>query len=134
MSKQSSTGQKVARATSAAVNIARGAAAGGVYGAAFEAAKSFLPELLKLSVILLFIVILVPMLIFTAIPNILFGYGSSADQDIIDFTATAVQLSSRYERLEAYHEPVLQRLLDSILPNFWSDGSPLYDDYNVSED
>lgn len=77
MSKQSSTGQKVARATSAAVNIARGAAAGGVYGAAFEAAKSFLPELLKLFVILLFIVILVPMLIFTAIPNILFGYGCS---------------------------------------------------------
>ena len=37
MSKQSSTGQKVARSTSAAVNIARGAAAGGVYGAAFEA-------------------------------------------------------------------------------------------------
>ena len=54
MSKQSSTGQKVARATSAAVNIARGAAAGGVYGAAFEAAKSFLPELLKLFITLNF--------------------------------------------------------------------------------
>ena len=134
MSKQSSTGQKVARATSAAVNIARGAAAGGVYGAAFEAAKSFLPELLKLFVILLFIVILVPMLIFTAIPNILFGYGSSSDQDIIDFTASAEELGSRYQQLDAYHEPVLQRLVNNILPNFWSDGSPLYDDYDVTED
>lgn len=134
MSKQSSTGQKVARATSAAVNIARGAAAGGVYGAAFEAAKSFLPEFLKLFVILLFIVILVPMLIFTAIPNILFGYGSSSDQDIIDFTASAEELGSRYQQLDAYHEPVLQRLINNILPNFWSDGSPLYDDYDVTED
>lgn len=134
MSKQSSTGQKVARATSAAVNIARGAAAGGVYGAAFEAAKTFLPEFLKLFVILLFIVILVPMLIFTAIPNILFGYGSSSDQDIIDFTASAEELGSRYQQLDAYHEPVLQRLINNILPNFWSDGSPLYDDYDVTED
>lgn len=134
MSKQSSTGQKVARATSAAVNVARGAATGGVYGAAFEAAKSFLPELLKLFVILLFIVILVPMLIFTAIPNILFGYGSSSDQDIIDFTASAEELGSRYQQLDAYHEPVLQRLVNNILPNFWSDGSPLYDDYDVTED
>ena len=36
MSNQSSAGQKAARAASAAVNIARGAAAGGVYGAAVE--------------------------------------------------------------------------------------------------
>ena len=47
MSNQSSAGQKAARAASAAVNIARGAAAGGVYGAAVEAAKSFLPELIR---------------------------------------------------------------------------------------
>lgn len=134
MSKQSSTGQKAVRATSAAVSIARGTAAGGVYGAAFEAAKSFLPELLKLSIILLFIVILVPLLIFTAIPNILFGYGSSTDQEIIDFTASAEELGSRYQQLDTYQEPVLQRLVNSILPNFWSDGSPLYDDYDVTED
>ena len=49
---------------SAAVNIARGAAAGGVYGAAVEAAKSFLPELIRLFVILLCVVLLVPMLVF----------------------------------------------------------------------
>jgi len=82
MSNQSSAGQKAARAASAAVNIARGAAAGGVYGAAVEAAKSFLPELIRLFVILLCVVLLVPMLVFTALPNILFGYSSSTDQDI----------------------------------------------------
>ena len=77
---------------SAAVNIARGAAAGGVYGAAVEAAKSFLPELIRLFVILLCVVLLVPMLVFTALPNILFGYSSSTDQEIIDFTASAQEL------------------------------------------
>ena len=58
MSNQSSAGQKAARAASAAVNIARGAAAGGVYGAAVEAAKSFLPELIRLFVILLCVCLL----------------------------------------------------------------------------
>ena len=86
------TGQKVARVASAAANIARGAATGGIYGAAAEAVKSFLPELIKLAIILLFVVILLPMLIFTALPNILFGYSSSQDQEIIDFTASAQEL------------------------------------------
>ena len=97
MSNQSSAGQKAARAASAAVNIARGAAAGGVYGAAVEAAKSFLPELIRLFVILLCVVILVPMLVFTALPNILFGYSSSTDQEIIDFTASAQELDGIYQ-------------------------------------
>ena len=41
MSNQSSSGQKAVRAASAAANIARGAAVGGIYGAAAEAVKSF---------------------------------------------------------------------------------------------
>ena len=50
---QSGSGGKGIRVAAAAANIARGAAYGGVYGAAAEAAKSFLPELIKLGVILL---------------------------------------------------------------------------------
>lgn len=134
MSNQSSTGQKAVRAASAAANIARGAAAGGLYGAAFEAAKSFLPELIRLFVILLFIVILLPMLIFTALPNVLFGYSSSTDQEIIDFTASAQELDSMYQNFDSYEQPLLQRLVDSILPNFWSEGMPLYDDFGVNHE
>lgn len=131
MSNQSSAGQKAARAASAAVNIARGAAAGGVYGAAVEAAKSFLPELIRLFVILLCVVLLVPMLVFTALPNILFGYSSSTDQEIIDFTASAQELDGIYQNLDNYQQPAVLRLVNSILPRFWSDGEPLYDDYGV---
>ena len=134
MSNQSSAGQKAVRAAAAAVNIARGAAAGGVYGAAVEAAKSFLPELIRLFVILLCVVLLVPMLVFTALPNILFGYSSSADQEIIDFTASAQELDGIYQNLDSYQQPALLRLIDSILPNFWSDTGPLYDDYQVDQE
>ena len=134
MSNQSSAGQKAARAASAAVNIARGAAAGGVYGAAVEAAKSFLPELIRLFVILLCVVLLVPMLVFTALPNILFGYSSSTDQEIIDFTASAQELDGIYQNLDNYQQPAVLRLVNSILPRFWSDGEPLYDDYGVDQD
>lgn len=113
MSNQSSAGQKAARAASAAVNIARGAAAGGVYGAAVEAAKSFLPELIRLFVILLCVVLLVPMLVFTALPNILFGYSSSTDQEIIDFTASAQELDGIYQNLDNYQQPAVLRLVNS---------------------
>ena len=134
MSNQSSSGQKALRTASAAANIARGAASGGIYGTAAEAVKSFLPELIRLIVILLFVVILVPMLVFTALPNVLFGYSSSADQEIMDFTASAQNLDQIYQRIDSYEQPLLLRLVDGILPDFWSDGKPLYDDYDVDQE
>ena len=104
------------------------------FGAAVEAAKSFLPELIRLFVILLCVVLLVPMLVFTALPNILFGYSSSTDQEIIDFTASAQELDGIYQNLDNYQQPAVLRLVNSILPRFWSDGEPLYDDYGVDQD
>lgn len=124
MSNPTSAGQKAARAAYAAANIAKGAASGGIFGAAAGAAKSFLPELVRLFVILLVAVILVPMLIFTTLPNVVFGYSSSTDQEIMDFTASAQALDGIYQSLDSYEAPLLQRLVDSILPSFWSDGVP----------
>ena len=80
---QSGSGGKGIRVAAAAANIARGAAYGGVYGAAAEAAKSFLPELIKLGVILLFVVVLFPLFAFVSLPNILFGFNSSTDQEFM---------------------------------------------------
>ena len=99
MSNQASAGQKAVRAAAAAVNIARGAAAGGVYGAAVEAAKSFLPELIRLFVILLCVVLLVPMLVFTALPNIFFGYNSSGTDTVVQMTQQAMTLGGVYMTL-----------------------------------
>ena len=66
---QSGSGGKGIRVAAAAANIARGAAYGGVYGAAAEAAKSFLPELIKLGVVLLFVVVLFPLFAFVSLPQ-----------------------------------------------------------------
>lgn len=134
MNNQTSLGQKAVRAASAAANIAKGAAAAGVYGAALGAARSFLPELVRLIVILLFVVILVPMLIFTALPNVLFGYSSATDQEVIDFTASAHELDRIYQTVELHDQSVLDRLIESILPDFWTDGIADYDNYTVTQE
>lgn len=131
MDSQSNTGQKAVRAAAAAANITRGMASGGVYGAAVEAAKSFFPELVKVSVILLFAIILIPMLIFTALPNIVFGYDSASSPDIVDFTASAYKLDEVYRNLESKNQSCIDRLVNSILPEFWTDGVADYDDYTV---
>lgn len=134
MNHQTTSGQKMARAAPAAANIAKGAASGGVYGAALGAAKSFLPELIRLFFILLAVAILLPMLIFTALPNVLFGYSSATDQEIIDFTVSAQKLDGIYQSMEQRNQSALSRLIDSILPNFWTDGTADYDDYSVTQD
>ena len=131
MDSQSNTGQKAARAAAAAANIARGASYGGIYGAAAEAVKSFFPEIAKAAVVLLFIIILFPLLIFTALPNIVFGYDSASAPDIVDFTASAYELDAIYQNINSKNQSLIDRLIDSILPNFWTDGAADYDDYTV---
>ena len=131
MDSQSNTGQKAARAAAAAANIARGASYGGIYGAAAEAVKSFFPEIVKAAVILLFVIILAPLLIFTALPNIVFGYDSASAPDIVDFTASAYELDAIYQNINSKNQSLIDRLIDSILPNFWTDGAADYDDYTV---
>ena len=89
--------------------------------------------LAKLIAGILAAVLLLPMLIFTALPNIVFGYNSATDQGIADFTASAQRLASAYQNLERKHQSALERLVNSILPNFWTDGSADYDDYKVTD-
>ena len=131
---QSGSGGKGIRVAAAAANIARGAAYGGVYGAAAEAAKSFLPELIKLGVILLFVVVLFPLFAFVSLPNILFGFNSSTDQALIDCAEHAEELTHIYDRATSRTPSILERLVNTILPGFrLPDGSAQYDSYSVTE-
>lgn len=72
--------------------------------------------------------LLTPMLIFTALPNTVFGYSSATDQGVTDFTASARRLSNAYQNIERKHQSALERLVSGILPSF-SD----YDDYQVTD-
>lgn len=72
--------------------------------------------------------LLLPMLVFTALPNTVFGYSSATNQGVADFTASAQRLSSAYQNIECKRQSALERLVNSILPSF-SD----YDDYQVTD-
>jgi len=130
---RSSGTYQAARAASAAANIARGVASGGIYGAAAGAVKSFLPEIGKAFVVILLVVFLGPLLIFTALPNILFGFDSATTPDIVDFTASAHELEAVYQKIDQKNESLIERLVESILPDFWTGDVANYDDYAVKK-
>ena len=133
MDNQSNGTENAVRAAGGVANIARGAAYGGMYGAAAETIKSFFPEIVKGGVILLFIIILGPLLTFTALPNILFGFDSATTPDIIDFTASARALETIYQGIDGKNQPIIDKLVDSILPDFCTDDVPDYEDYEVKK-
>lgn len=84
--------------------------------------------LIKVIFAVLAALLLTPMLIFTALPNTVFGYNSAIDQGVTDFTASARRLSNAYQNIERKHQSVLERLVSGILSGF-SD----YDDYQVTD-
>lgn len=86
---------------------------------------SILPKLISG---VLAVVLLLPMLVFTALPNTVFGYSSATNQGVADFTASAQRLTNAYQDIERKKQAALERLVNSILPGF-SD----YDDYQVTD-
>ena len=100
-----------------AANLLHGAAGGGIYGAAAGAAKSLLPEVLKGLAALLITALLLPLFVFLALPNILFGFDSATDDQIVSFTDAAQGLYSLYQDLDRLNESAVSRLVDRILPD-----------------
>ena len=55
--------------------------------------------------------LLLPLLIFTALPNTVFGYTSATDQGVVDFTASAQRLNNTYQNLEIGRASCRERVL-----------------------
>lgn len=91
---------QLAQLAAKAAKIAAAASAGGLYGAAVETVKQFLPQFIKITVITLVIVLLLPVLIFAGIPHFLFGWLGSGDADIISMTDKATQMGGVYSRYD----------------------------------
>ena len=72
--------------------------------------------------------LLLPLLIFTALPNTIFGFDSATNQGVADFTASARRLTNTYQNIGQKNQSALERLVSIILPNF-SD----YDNYQVTD-
>ena len=118
-----------ARLASAVLNIVKGAAAGGVHGAVAGAAKSFLPEIMKAAAIIAAASLLLPMLIFAALPNILFGYDSASATDIVDWTKKAYSVDAAYKDVEEYTLEEIDKLVKEISESYDSGD---YDEVEVN--
>lgn len=111
-----------ARSARAVARIIRAALAGGPHGAVMASVKEFLPFLLKLAVGILAVLILLPMLIFTAMPNIFFGYGSSTEDDIVDMTAKALEIGGVYLSMEDLENNRMDAIVTSLAAKYEEDG------------
>ena len=93
-----------ARVVKAAVNIVRAAIAGGLHGAAAAAAKELLPTIIKFAVGVLIAVIVIPMFVISAMPNMFFGYETSEKDPQITMREQALSIGGAYLSLEDFEK------------------------------
>lgn len=96
------TAADLARAARSAARIAKAAAVAGPYGAAAEAVKEALPFLLKLVVGVVAAVFILILVVFTAIPNMFFGYENTQTLPVLEMTTLAMNLGGAYINLEDF--------------------------------
>ena len=65
-------------------------------GAALAAAQEAAPFLIKVTAGFVIIVLLIPMLVFTALPNMFFGYEGTENHDVTHMTQQALALGGVY--------------------------------------
>ena len=112
----------LARAAKAAYRIIQAAAVSGAYGAAVAAAKEALPFLIKIAVGILIAVIVIPMVIFTALPNIFFGYNSSNTDIVIRMTEQAMTIGGVYMSLEDFERNQIDSVVTGITADYEKSG------------
>lgn len=119
------TAANLVRAAKAAYRIIQAAAVSGAYGAAVAAAKEALPFLIKILIGVLIAVIAIPMVIFTALPNIFFGYNSSDTDTVIRMTEQAMTIGGVYMSLEDFEKTQIDSVVTSIVAEYEEDGTAI---------
>ena len=89
-----------ARVVKAAVNIVRAAIAGGLPAAA----KELLPTIIKFAVGVLIAIIVIPMFVISAMPNMFFGYETSEKDSQITMREQALSIGGAYLSLEDFEK------------------------------
>lgn len=117
------TAADFARAARAAYRVAQAAAVSGIHGAAATAVKETFPFLLKILLALLISLIVIPMVIFTALPNIFFGYHSSDTDSVIHMTEQAMSLGGAYMSLEDFERTQIDSVVTGIAAEYEADGT-----------
>lgn len=81
-----------------------------------------MPFLVKLVIGILIAVLLIPMLIFTALPNIFFGYGASDTPAVIDMTSQALSIGGAYMSLEDFENTQVDSVITSLITEYEQQG------------
>ncbi|MFR9537839.1 MAG: hypothetical protein SNJ11_04805 [Rikenellaceae bacterium] len=117
---------KLAQLAASLVRIIRAAIAAGLHGAAVATAKEALPFLVKVVAWALFIAILIPMLIISAIPNIFFGFLTDVSSPVVDMAEKAIEIGTAYMGVDVW----ITEQIDDVVTDLVGD----YDDEGIEID
>ena len=112
----------LAYAARAARRILQAAAAGGLHGAAAVAVKETAPFLVKRLLAVFVALIVLPMVIFTALPNIFFGYRSSDTDAIAQMTGQAMTIGGVYMSLDDFEAAQIDSVVTGIVAEYEESG------------
>lgn len=115
----------LARAAGSAAHIAKAAAVSGIQGAAIATAKEALPFLVKLALGLLIATVIIPMLVFSALPNMFFGYDTSLTDSIVHMTDQAMLVGGTYMSLEDFESAQIDSTVTSLVAEYEESGTTI---------
>lgn len=122
---------ETARGAKALINVVRAAIAAGLHGAVTTAAKESLPFLIKVVTWVVFFGAVLPMLVFTALPNIFFGYESSQSPTIVDMSEQALMIGGAYMSIDDFERTQMDAIVTSLVAEYEADGTKI-DQINVT--
>ena len=114
-----------ARKARALHRIAKAASLGGAEGAAIAALEEAAPVLVKLIAGLLIAVVLIPMLVFTGMPNMFFGFDSSETAEVMDMTRKAMAVGGAYISLKTFENTQLDAVVTGIVNEYENAGQKI---------
>lgn len=113
---------ELAKAIRSAVRIVRAAALSGIHGALVATVKETLPLIIKVVIAVVAFLIIVPMMVFAALPNIFFGYENSKNEDVAAMTKQAMSIGSMYMSLEEFEKTQINTVVEAIVNEYAENG------------
>ena len=89
-----------------------GAMSGGLYGAAVGVAKTFAPKLIKITLIASVVLILLPVVVISSLPSVLFGWSMVPAQDLKDRKEYATVMETCYNQVSTYRQEVVDEIVE----------------------
>ena len=108
----------LANKVKAAVRIAKAALVAGLKGAAVAAVKEALPVLVKLAIGFVIAAVVIPMVVFTVLPNMFFGYENATDEEQIIMRTKALTIGGAYMSLETFEQTYRDSVVTDIIGSY----------------